>query len=49
MSNPTLASRAFKPATPVFPLALLRDILQATPLAIFAQATKAALTRPRSH
>jgi hypothetical protein len=41
MSNPTLASRAFKPAAPVLPFSLLREVFEATPLYIFSTAVKA--------
>jgi hypothetical protein len=46
MSNSTLVSRAFKPAVPALSLSLLREILAATPLSIFAAALKPVSTKP---
>jgi hypothetical protein len=47
MSNPSLASRAFKPAAPLLSFSLVREIFAATPLSIFVAALKPVVATPR--
>jgi hypothetical protein len=49
MSNFTVASRTFKPTAPALPTSLLREIFEATPLAIFAKAWNAPVRQALPH
>ncbi len=43
MSNLTLNSRTYKPAAPIVPLSLLREVFAATPLAVLVKACSTAV------